>query len=185
MKKIAALLLIALIVQGCGVKRHAVKSTDKQSSEVSQSSSIRATTSDNTKTVITEKTEDTVTMPPLNMAAESSGITVKAVKDGDTLTAIYDPVKNAIRAAFSSGGKKVPVRKETRTEIAADVKMNLSATSDSSASRHAITRQSEVKSKWYPSWWWIVAVAVAALVGTGYWKRSRVKEFINKFSIPP
>ena len=185
MKVPAALLLIVLIIQGCGVKRHAVKSTDKKSSEVSQSASLNATTSDRTRTVVTERITDTVTTPPVNMAAESSGITVKAVKDGDTLTATYDPKKNVIRALFSSAGTKIPVSKEKRTEIAADVKTDLSATTDSSAKESAVVSRSDVQSKWYPSWWWLVALIAAVLVVTGYWKRSRLRDFINKFSIPP
>lgn len=136
---------------------------------------------DKTKTVITERSADTVTVAPVKVQAESPGMAVTTVVNGDTLQAVYNPKLNTIKTIFSGKPKKVRVDFEKRTEVTADVTTAISSKVDSTGIAASVIKDKVVHTRITFDWWWIVVGIVIAILIWYVYRKVRDRLIIARF----
>lgn len=169
-------MVLAMLVSSCKTSRHVQKSVEKSDQTVTTSNELDLKAENKTTTVITEKTQDTLVIAPVKIQAIGAGKTVTTVINGDTLKSTYDPIKDLMKAEFSTGSKKIPVNKEKRTEVTAGSKVEVHAKSDSTGRTETMSKDKDVVVKKTFTWWWIL---VGAGVVAGLWYLNKRYKFIN------
>lgn len=171
------IIMVLAVLASCKTSRHVQKSVEKSEQEVTTSKELDLQAESKTKTIITEKTQDTLVIEPVKVQAIGAGKTVTTVVNGDTLKSTYDPVKDMMKAEFTSGSKKIPVNKEKRTEVVEDNKVAVQAKSDSTGRTQTVSKDKDVVVKKTFTWWWIL---VGAGLVVGLWYLNKRYNFINK-----
>lgn len=162
---------ILLILSGCKLQRDIAKTTTRTDQQTSTTSQVISTMDDKTRTIITTIIDDTVPLLPVNINASGVGTSVTTIHGTDTLKASYDPKTNTIYAGYTSDGKKVPVKKTTRTETVADVRKATIIRQDSTGSSSSSTSTKDVSVKQSFQWFWLVGGVLVVLLAIWVYHR--------------
>ena len=168
------IMVSVILLSGCKVQREVAKHSEKSDQNVTVSNEVKVDHNQVSTTKTTERINDVVETPPVNVSASSVGTAVTTVVNGDTLSARYDPVMNTINAQFTGKPKSVPVKKEVITESTVKTNTQVQSKSDSTGqtSTAATDKQVEVKRTW--TWWWLLigaGIVVAGWFGYKWYKK--------------
>lgn len=169
--KYISLIIISLLLYSCSGSRHAVKTSQQTDQKVDVTTEQVKTIQDNSTTVIQETVDDTARIGPVKIEAESPGMNVTAIVDGDTIKAKYDAKTNTIKTMYSGAQKKVPVKKNKTTTIRNDVQQEEVTKVDSSGRTRTEASGKNVTTKTSWPWWWVLVGVGIAVVGWLVWKK--------------
>lgn len=169
-----SLLLVILLVAGCSTTRKVQKREIKASNEVTVQTDTKERTTDKTVTTVTEQRDTVIFIPGVKIVSEASGVETWTTHQGDTLTAVYDPVRNVITAKVVTGKKPVTVKVNKVTEIRADIVKEVEVKKDSTAKAETVVNEKNVDVKREAVTITIVAGVVLLLIAFAFLKYKKL-----------
>lgn len=157
MKRLIWIALAVMLLQGCITSKKVHETYDKQSQ------AMEVTTNTDTRTVITEKTDTTITVPggeastTVKLDDLVTGKPITAEVNGTSVEVKYDKFTGEVKAKARIKPRQVPVNIERTTVITEQVQQKVKSEQEQKQTTHIVEKE-------FSYWRWITAVAIIFIV---------------------
>lgn len=157
MKRLIWIALAVILLQGCVTSKKTHETYDKQSQ------AVEVTTNTDTRTVITEKADTTITVPGSEASATRqlddlvTGKPITAEVNGTSVEVRYDKATGEVKAKARTKPRQVPVQIERTTVATEQVQQEVKAEQEQKQTAHIVEKE-------FSYWRWITAVAIIFIV---------------------
>lgn len=157
MKRLLWLALTIFLLSGCATSKKVHETSNKQSQ------AVEVTTNTDTRTVITEKADTTITVPGGEASATVqlddlvTGKPITAEVNGTSVEVKYDKVTGEVKAKARIKPRQVPVNIERTTVVTEQVQQEVKAEQEQKQTTQIVEKE-------FSYWKWITAVAIIFIV---------------------